>query len=787
MNLYKRISNYLSGKILISWIISYLIILLISAVCNIYIYCYSLGEVKNRIYENDSHMLEATSIAFDKMLSELPNIATSIQNSKASETLYTSSDTTEIDINSMELAKELKSLIKYNENIQDIFVYFPCSQICVSANYFDTAGNFFARNYSGAETDQNYWIKRLNKFSYFEYMPVSANNENYIDFFYSIPLRNEFNKASVIIRLSDDIFHSTVSNYTDSEAKSIYIADKNNCLIYSRSKSMTDDTNYNNITEGLSEFRGEGGKKYISIAKTSDSTHWKYISVTPYSEISKEITYIKIPIFISLVLSLLLSSVLIRFFAKHNYKPIQKILSIADTSSEKSKSNTNEYEIINDIVNGYVSNTKQIKHLLSNEQASKKSRFLSNLAKGNTGRYSDIYKEAKALDIEFISDYFALILFNITDTTNMFPRDNVDTAEKTKSAEFVIMNIFEELLGRLNRGFMTEIDDKPVCIVNISDTNLAQWNSDINLITDEAKKFIKEHFDFSFVLSVSRVHKGFHELPGALSEANRAMCYRSASQDNTLVIYEDITASPSNQYYTDEQEKRLMNFIRLGNSDLAVETVYDILGFLPGDNQAYTENLHLLIYQIGAVILRVLLEDSYEGEKIDYSEFTTSLDTLLTHRYTTSYIDSLEKLIKTACRIEENRTNERKQEIDEKSESGNIKNAGELIDSIKRYISDNIKNSDINIAAIGYHFNLTPYYLSSVFKKAENISLLDYIAKARVSLVKQYMAEFDMSLNELAETAGFNNSRTLMRIFRKFEGITPGQYKELVKNQNKMK
>ena len=111
-----------------------------------------------------------------------------------------------------------------------------------------------------------------------------------------------------------------------------------------------------------------------------------------------------------------------------------------------------------------------------------------------------------------------------------------------------------------------------------------------------------------------------------------------------------------------------MNFIRLGNSELAVETVYDILGLFPGDNQAYTENLHLLIYQIGAVILRVLLEDSYEGEKIDYSEFTTGLDNLLTHRYTTSYIDSLEKLIITACRIEENRTNERKLEIDEKSE-----------------------------------------------------------------------------------------------------------------------
>lgn len=786
MKIYKKLNSYLSGKILISWIISYIIILLIPTVCNIYMYGYSLNAVKNRIYENDSHMLDATSIAFDKMLSELANIAVSVQNSKSTEILLTASDRSVVDINSMELAKELKNLKNYNENINDIFVYFPCSQICVSANYFDTAGSFFARNYENSGIEQNYWLQMLNKFSYFEYMPIKTGDGGFIDFFYSIPLRNEFNKASVVIRLNDEIFFNTLSNYTDAQSKSMYIADKNNCLIFSHNGTPAIDENYNSIPEGLSEMRDKSGKKYVSIAKTSDSNHWKYISVTPYSEIQKEISYIRIPIFISLILCLILSAVLIGYFAKQNYKPIQRILSVVKHSSEKQSDKTNEYEIINDIVNGYVSNTQKIKHLLSSEQASKRNGFLANLVKGNTGRYGDIYEEAAKTDISFISDYFAVMLFNITDTENMFSEEATppDTAEKMKSVEFIITNVFEELLGRLNKGFVTEFDGKIVCIANISKDHLAQWNSDIHIIVDEATDFIEKHFNFSFIISMSRIHKGFHELPGALSEADRAMCYRSVTKSNELVIYEDVAGSPSNQYYSEEQERRLMNFIRLGNYELARETVYDIIGSAPGDSQPHIENLHLLIHQLSAVILRVLFEDGYEGEQIDYSEFTSCLDKLISHSYTTSYSDTLDRLIKNACQIEETRAAERKQqEIDIKANSDNAKNADELIDNIKEYISENIKNSDLNIASIGYHFNLTPYYMSNVFKKSENISLLDYIAKARVSLVKQYLIKSDMSLNSLAEATGFNNSRTLMRIFRKFEGITPGQYKELVKNQ----
>jgi two-component system response regulator YesN len=41
-------------------------------------------------------------------------------------------------------------------------------------------------------------------------------------------------------------------------------------------------------------------------------------------------------------------------------------------------------------------------------------------------------------------------------------------------------------------------------------------------------------------------------------------------------------------------------------------------------------------------------------------------------------------------------------------------------------------NPDLNVASIALHFNLTPTYVSSVFKGKNGFSLLDYINKMRL-------------------------------------------------------
>ena len=56
---------------------------------------------------------------------------------------------------------------------------------------------------------------------------------------------------------------------------------------------------------------------------------------------------------------------------------------------------------------------------------------------------------------------------------------------------------------------------------------------------------------------------------------------------------------------------------------------------------------------------------------------------------------------------------------------------------------------------------------------------MDYIARLRVDKAKALIDSTELSMSEIASNVGFNNVRTFLRTFRKFEGITPSQYHEL--------
>ena len=81
---------------------------------------------------------------------------------------------------------------------------------------------------------------------------------------------------------------------------------------------------------------------------------------------------------------------------------------------------------------------------------------------------------------------------------------------------------------------------------------------------------------------------------------------------------------------------------------------------------------------------------------------------------------------------------------------------------------------------VGEHFSMTPYYISSIFKKVTGHGLLDYISKKRIDKAKELLCSTSLSLEEISGRTGFNSVRTFMRTFVKYESVTPGKYKEFI-------
>ena len=95
---------------------------------------------------------------------------------------------------------------------------------------------------------------------------------------------------------------------------------------------------------------------------------------------------------------------------------------------------------------------------------------------------------------------------------------------------------------------------------------------------------------------------------------------------------------------------------------------------------------------------------------------------------------------------------------------------------VQRYIDEHYTEANLSIATIAAEFRMHPYYLSSIFKKNTDCSIVSYIEKRRTEKAAELLLKRKYSVNEIAELVGYSNVSTFRRIFKKIKGVTPKEY-----------
>lgn len=68
-------------------------------------------------------------------------------------------------------------------------------------------------------------------------------------------------------------------------------------------------------------------------------------------------------------------------------------------------------------------------------------------------------------------------------------------------------------------------------------------------------------------------------------------------------------------------------------------------------------------------------------------------------------------------------------------------------------------------------------YLSTAFKKQKGISMQEYLLKIRMQKAKELLTATDLQIQEIGEKAGYEDQLNFSRIFRKYEGVSPSEYR----------
>jgi YesN/AraC family two-component response regulator len=97
------------------------------------------------------------------------------------------------------------------------------------------------------------------------------------------------------------------------------------------------------------------------------------------------------------------------------------------------------------------------------------------------------------------------------------------------------------------------------------------------------------------------------------------------------------------------------------------------------------------------------------------------------------------------------------------------------VERVIQYIHQN-SNHKVTLAELAAMVQLSPTYLSRVFKDITGYSLTEFLNRIKVDKAKELMSEGNMKVKEVAEAVGFNDEFYFSRIFKRIEGISPSEY-----------
>jgi two-component system response regulator YesN len=98
-----------------------------------------------------------------------------------------------------------------------------------------------------------------------------------------------------------------------------------------------------------------------------------------------------------------------------------------------------------------------------------------------------------------------------------------------------------------------------------------------------------------------------------------------------------------------------------------------------------------------------------------------------------------------------------------------------FIDKAMQFIRENY-NKDISLASIAGQINLSPFYLSKLFRRVTGKTCTDSITEERIKAAKKLLLK-NFSSKETCYLVGFNSQNYFTRIFKKFTGLTPGEFR----------
>jgi len=213
--------------------------------------------------------------------------------------------------------------------------------------------------------------------------------------------------------------------------------------------------------------------------------------------------------------------------------------------------------------------------------------------------------------------------------------------------------------------------------------------------------------------------------------------------------------------YPYEKEKELITRVKTGDSARAKALLNDLLGYVFFAEGSNLETIKVRSLELCSLLSRAAIEGGATNDII-----------LKMNNHFLKRLQQIESLDDLCYSLQET--------LDAFMENMFERLPDKHHDTIKKailYISRNFSRN-LTLEETAGHVHLNPSYFSSMFKSSTGSAFKEYLNMIRIEESKRLLANTDYSIIDIAVAVGFEDRSYFSRVFKRYTGLTPQQYRQ---------
>lgn len=757
----KNIGAFFDSKsVFFRWFLSYLIMLILALLASMAIYFYAFRVIDKQQKNTNQIMLEKIETEIEDYFDAVKNTAASLMIDSDVEKLIRKEEFNISDrITIYNIYKKIQNKKLFYSFIDRIFIYLKQSDTVLFDDGHVDKDLFYELYYQTEEFSAEDFDHMINRGWWGEF--ISAKNKSDEDvLFYlrnSSPRGEESADATFGICISSDEIIRVIESQKWQESTEVIILDGDNIIcsngmlgVAMLAEYSYAETNFEDYTE-----IHVGGERYHIIVNQADKNGHTYIALTPVKAVQREAQKIQRFTMVLMLICATIGIVFAYMLAGFHYHPLRELMDVYG-GFQRRKGDIDEYQWLKGKTTQNIRENRNIKKLYYEKKNALRHEYLYRLvALPYDGK---ALKEEGGFQDEFLQKGNYLVgLFYF----NCLSEEAMRKAMDRNLIRFILNNVMDELTeGRIK----TEIVDMTDCyavIVN-SDLSLPEIREVTEEVVEQLQKFLCSRIGVDLIAVFGTLEKELMGINQSYMFARETSEYRNEISKDSFIWYEDIRNRHTIYQYSIETEQKIIYAIYSGQVENAYTWLEDVVKTNYCERRIAGFVKNCLVAELTGTIIKGAEQAGGTEYILNYME-KHPVPQYYQEEEVLAYFHAL---IHGVC---ENISNNEKAKRDNRQFSVQVMN----------YVKENYQNPDLNISITALHFKITPSYLSSLFKEQTGQSLLDYINRMRIERVKELLME-NYSLNEICEKTGFRSSGAMIRVFKKFTGITPGQMKNML-------